>query len=73
MSGATREQLMGAVADLDAALAQRPGGVAELRQLLAERDARLSEQHIRLVGLVEQVAELQARLGRDSSNSSQPP
>ncbi|MHB8452280.1 MAG: IS66 family transposase [Mycobacteriales bacterium] len=73
LAGATREQLLGTVADLDAALTQRAGQVAELRQLLAERDARLSEQHIRLVGLAEQVAELQARLGKDSSNSAKPP
>lgn len=43
LAGATREQLMSAVADLDAALAQRSGELAEVRQLLAERDARLSE------------------------------
>ncbi len=53
---------------------------ADLLTLLAQRDAErvearqaLREQHDRIVGLVERVAELETRLGRGSSSSSEPP
>ena len=67
-------ELVGASrAELLAALAERDAELDVLRRALTDRDAKLSEQNTRIVELAEQVAELQARLGRDSSNSSKPP
>lgn len=66
LSNASREQLL-------TALGQRDAELGELRQALADRDARLGELNGRVMQLVERVAELQARAGRDSSNSSKPP
>jgi transposase len=59
LTGASREVLL-------AALVERDAAIEELRGALVERDARL-------MALAEQVAALQARVGRDSSNSSKPP
>lgn len=59
LSSASRAQLL-------AALAQRDREIAELRRVTGEQQARIGE-------LAERVEQLQARLGRDSSNSSKPP
>ncbi len=59
LAGASREQLL-------AVLAQRDVELSELRQAL-------SVAHGRIEVLVERVAGLSARAGRDSSNSSRPP
>jgi transposase len=59
LSQASRDELIDA-------LMRRDGELGELRRLVAE-------QHARIVVLADQVAALQARLGRDSSNSSKPP
>lgn len=53
-------------AELLAALAQRDAELAAIRRVVAEQNSRIA-------ALVDQVAQLQARSGRDSSNSSKPP
>lgn len=65
LTGASREVLLAVLAGRDAA-------IEELRGSLAEPDAWLVERDGRLMALAEQVAALQARVGRDSTNSSRP-
>jgi transposase len=64
--GASRQQLLDALASKDAEL-------AALRDAVAQRDARLAEMTAQVAQLADRVAQLQARLDRDSSNSSRPP
>lgn len=45
----------------------------ELLVLLAERDAALAQRDALIAALAERVAELEARLGKNSRNSSKPP
>ena len=47
--------------------------VAELLVLLAQRDAELAQRDSLIVGLAARVSELEARLAKNSRNSSKPP
>lgn len=56
-----------------AGLARLEAANAWLRELLAVKDAELAAARQQIVALGERVAELERRLGRDSSTSSRPP
>src|SRR5215216_5208079 len=59
--------------DLEATVAVQAAVIAELRAANAELAAANAEQARLIAGLQVRVAELERRLGRDSSNSSKPP